>query len=487
MVPLDHGEVARRIGARFYGPPPQRPLRGIRGSDREEAGDLFVAVRGAAYDSHAAIPSLPARGVRAVVAEMPPPDGYPLPYYQVENSRRALAILEHAAAGDPALGLRVFGVTGTNGKSTTVRLLAAILEAAGGRVGWMSTVTQRLGAGEAPQALTTPEPRELAQGMAALVRSGGTDVVLEVSSHALAQERVSGLEFSGAILTNLGRDHLDYHGTTEEYLRAKLTLFARVKPGAPAVFPLAGPVAPSAPELAGTRPLRFGRDAAADAYPHAVVFEPDGTRGSLVLAGERVPFRSPLVGRHNLENILAAALLARAAGVAALAIAEGIRAAPPVRGRLEPVPGGRGRIFVDYAHTPDALEAVLRASRELTSAGRLHVLFGCGGDRDRGKRPEMGAVAERLADRVWVTCDNPRSEEPRSIVEQILAGMAEPRRARVELDRRAAIAGALSALEPGDTLVVAGKGHEREQQIGRERFPFDDRSVIEEILAKGSR
>ncbi|MCI0651001.1 MAG: UDP-N-acetylmuramoyl-L-alanyl-D-glutamate--2,6-diaminopimelate ligase [Planctomycetes bacterium] len=476
----------RRLSPDFFGTAPLLPYSRVTADDRELSGDLFVAIRGARFDGHAALPRLPGSAIRGVIGEAAPLADYPLPYYRVSDSRRALALLAQGFAGDPARALRIAGVTGTNGKSTTVRLLAAILEAAGRRTGWMSTVTCRLGGDESTQNLTTLEPRELAAGMRKLLRAGGQDLVLEVSSHALVQERVAGIEFAGAVLTNLSRDHLDYHGTMEEYLRAKLRLFARSAPQAPVVFAARGPVAASCDEARGRRALSFGASAPADAFPVEMAFEATGLRGSISVLGERIAIESPLVGRHNLENILAAALLARALGADPGAIARGIASAPPVRGRLELVPGNRGRIYIDYAHTPDALAAVLAAARELTR-GRLRVVFGCGGDRDRGKRPQMAAVAARLADVIYVTSDNPRSEPPGAIIDDILAGFPASTAVVVEENRRAAIARAVRDTAPADVLIVAGKGHEQEQIIGQARRPFDDREAVLSAVAIGTR
>ena len=489
-VPLCHEDILARLDASLCGPVPCSPFTGVRRDDRGGDGDLFVAVRGAHYDGHAQLARLPARhpeaplwGVRGVVGEQDLPFPLAFPYYRVASSRRALALLEQGFHGDPARSLRVVGITGTNGKSTSVRLLAAILEAAGRHVGWNGTVTSRLGGDERPSSMTTPEPHELAGGMADLVAAGGQDLVLEVSSHALVQERVAGIAFAGALLTNLSHDHLDFHGTREAYLKAKLELFRSLADGAPAVVPRDGPVARDHEALHHTRPLTFAESGPADAYPLAQRFAADGTVTRLRILSEEVDVRSPLVGRHNLRNILATALLARGLGVPLDAVARGIAASPPVAGRLQRVAGGPGRIYVDYAHTPDALQGVLEAARELTP-GRLLVVFGCGGDRDRGKRPEMGRVASTLADRVFVTSDNPRFEDPQRIIEEVLIGVERGRDVEAEPDRAIAIGRAVAAVEAGDVLVVAGKGHEREQLVSGRSLPFDDRHVIQAALGK---
>ncbi|MEM7166341.1 MAG: UDP-N-acetylmuramoyl-L-alanyl-D-glutamate--2,6-diaminopimelate ligase [Planctomycetota bacterium] len=485
---LSHDALLERLAARHAGPHPEGAFAGVTADDRavDAIHDLFVAIRGARHDSHSSLEALARAGkIRGAVGEQPRPAELAVPYYRVENSRRALAELAWAFAGDPGRQLRLFGITGTNGKSSTVRLLAAILEAAGRDVGWLGTVTRRTGSGEVASSLTTPEPLELARGLRELLDAGGTDAVLEVSSHALEQQRVAGLAFSGAIFTNLSRDHLDYHRDAQAYLQAKLQLFERVAPGCPAVIPLAGPVSATDPQLRNLQVCTFGESAEADAYPEQLELDQRGMRGVLRVRGQRIPLQTQLLGRHNLANILAAALLASSVGVPSDAIAAALSSAPAVRGRLERVPVPRGEVFVDYAHTPDALEAVLGAVREITN-GRLMVLFGCGGDRDRGKRPQMGEVAARLADRVFVTSDNPRGEEPATIVADVVAGMSGAQKTHVEVDRRQAIATALDELHADDVLVVAGKGHETEQLVAGKRLPFDDRRVIEEHAQSSS-
>jgi len=488
-LPVD--EIIERTGALRSGPLPVAPFRSLRTDDRARTGDLFVAIRGTAYDAHRAIPRLPGSGILGVIAESAAPPEYPLPWFRVDDSRRALARLEQARWGDPAARLRVFGVTGTNGKSTTVRLLAAVLAAAGEECGWITTVSRSIAGREEPGGMTTPGAGELAEALARQAGRGGSAFSLEVSSHALDQHRVEGIPFAGGAIVNLSRDHLDYHGDLRSYRDAKLRLAAHLSPGAPFVIPATS-------EFRGELPAPWREGLRGPLLRHALApsqlegdaggtvreasLDATGIVAELEILGERLRVRSTLRGRHNLENILVAATLARAAGIPAAAVAEGIARSPTVRGRLEEVPGARGRVFIDYAHTPDALAAVLGALREW-GPRRLLVVFGCGGDRDRGKRPLMGAIAERHADRVYVTSDNPRSEEPGSIIAEVLAGIAEPERVVVEPDRRAAIEKAVMELEEGELLVVAGKGHETEQVVAGARFPFDDRAVVAELLA----
>ncbi|MFQ5654103.1 MAG: UDP-N-acetylmuramoyl-L-alanyl-D-glutamate--2,6-diaminopimelate ligase [Planctomycetota bacterium] len=481
---LDHAQVMERTAARFFGEPPGRPYRALRSDDRSRYGDLFVAIRGNVYDSHRSIPLLPGRGIRGVVGEDPPAAGFPLPYYQVSSSRRALGRLAQAFSGDPAAALRVLGVTGTNGKSTTVRLLATILEAAGRFSGWMGTVTCHIAGEEHPSSLTTPGPVELARGMSEHLAAGGTDMVLEVSSHALDQERIAGIPLAGALLTNISRDHHDYHGSPLAYRRAKLRLFEHLTPGGPAALPELDSTALVELALRGSRRITFGLSPGADARPLRYSLSPLGLAGTLEICGARVEVQSSLAGRHNLLNILGATALAAGLGIPATAIAGGIFRTTPVPGRMEEIPGREGRVFVDYAHTPDALRAVLDSVRELTR-GRVLVVFGCGGERDRGKRPQMGRVVEERSDRAYVTSDNPRGEDPGRIIDEILQGVDQPSRMVAEPDRRAAIGLALADLGREDTLVVAGRGHETCQQILGRALPFDDRRVVAELMRGG--
>ncbi|MFN0057085.1 MAG: UDP-N-acetylmuramoyl-L-alanyl-D-glutamate--2,6-diaminopimelate ligase [Planctomycetota bacterium] len=495
VTALGHSELLTRLAARHGGPAPRGVFRRAFCDDRHDAlsaddsaDALFIAVRGARHDSHFSIQELVRRGFNGgVVVERPVPS-CGLPLYQVESTRRAVSVLAHAFAGDPGRELRTFGITGTNGKSTTVRMLAAMLEAAGESCGWSGTVTSRFGEREVRSRMTTPEPQEIVIGMREHVRAGGRAMVLEVSSHALDQERVAGLTFSGAALTNLSRDHYDYHGSRTAYLDAKLRLFEQLAPGVPAVLPADNDIPMDHPRLRGREILTFAgtarRGARIAAHADRLVLDTRGMRGEIRVLDESIEIDCPLIGRFNLLNLLAAALVARLAGVSAPDIAKAVHGLVPVRGRLEPVPAGGGQVYVDYAHTPDALAAVLGSARELTQQ-RLVVVFGCGGDRDRGKRPLMGQVAERLADRVIITTDNPRSEDAGSICAEITAGMGRPERVAVELDRRRAIRFGLSEIAPGDVLVVAGKGHEREQYVGANVLPFDDFQVIEEMLAEG--
>ncbi len=487
------------------GQPPNLPpgaLAGVRVDDRELGEpsresdldwELFVAIRGVRHDTHASLDRLPGTAVAAVISEDPLPSDYPLPRLRVRDSREALGLIEHARRGDPAREVETFGITGTNGKSSTVRVLVEILRAAGRRPGWWTTVDRfSLGAVEG-SAMTTPGAAVLAETLSDCRRRGGDAMVIEVSSHALEQRRVAGIPFRGGALTQLSRDHLDYHGSMEAYRAAKLRLGRLVLPGAPFVLPVGAPFEEALQPL-DAEVFRHSLDPAAlgDRRGGTVrdcELRPDGIAATLDLMGEVVEIESELRGRHNLENILTAATLARAVGIEGDAIRRGVLATRPVAGRLEEIASPVGRILVDYAHTPDALDAVLHSMRACCP-GRLLTVFGCGGDRDRGKRPEMGAAAARHADSLFITSDNPRTEAPEAIIEEILAGLPAgcgSDRVVVEPDRRAAIARAIAALEEGDILVVAGKGHETEQIVGSQRLHFDDREVIRSLVADGGR
>ncbi|MCA8960980.1 MAG: UDP-N-acetylmuramoyl-L-alanyl-D-glutamate--2,6-diaminopimelate ligase [Planctomycetes bacterium] len=510
MMELRHEELLRRLevegcAPQLAGPPPPGPIESISWDDREgprSAGELFVAVAGARHDSHPKIPELRQRGFAAFIGQRPMPLGLRAPYYRVRDSRRALAILCQMFAGDPASRLSLFGVTGTNGKSTSVRILASILSASAGdgelSAGWMSTVNSSFEGTEVESRMTTPDPEDIARALARFEARGGRRFVLEVSSHALDQGRVAGLGFTAGLFTNLTRDHYDYHGGEGRYLDAKLRLFEQLTADGTGVIPAslqveAHPRIRAAFDGTERRLLRFAdhrfecpRDC--DAWVSTEVVDTSGIRATLQLPTGPLDIESSLVGRHNLENILGAATVAADVGIPPEAIQRGIAACPAVRGRLQRVDGGVGPIFVDYAHTPDALRSVLGALREATP-GRLIVVFGCGGDRDSGKRPVMGRIACKLADRVIVTSDNPRTETPAAIVAEIVSGARSwSGHHRVDLqsevDRARAIARAVLEQEAGDTLLVAGKGHETYQEIGSERIPFDDVAVIRQVLAE---
>lgn len=456
----------------------ERRVTSIATDSREVIpGALFVALRGGRHDGHAFVAQALANGAAAVVVQ----HGNDVcaqaaVVVSVADTYRALSVLAAAFYGDPSRALRVAGVTGTNGKTTTVQMLRAILDDAAIPCGTIGTVGAEFGAQRWALAHTTPLPPELQGLLAAMRAEGASAVAMEVSSHALALDRVEDVTFGVAVLTNVTRDHLDFHRTMEAYAGAKRRLFAMAPV---AVLNLDDPYgARWAQELraAGVTTIGYG-SRGADLTPDDLTLSLDGSRFTL----DGRPFALRLPGRFNVDNALAAIGAARAYGVGDDRSAHALAQLERVPGRMERLHENGVDVVVDYAHTPDALERVLRALREGTS-GSLALVFGCGGDRDRGKRPEMGAVAVRYADAVYVTNDNPRGEDPGAIADEILKGMG-GRRCIVELDRRRAIERAIAHARPGDVVLVAGKGHETLQIIGDRAIEFDDVAVARHALA----
>ena len=453
-------------------------------SDSRQAGPgaLFVAIRGGQeLDRHAFIGDAVARGAAAVVVEEAE-EGLPETRIQVDDCRQALPALSARLHGHPARSLRwCVGVTGTNGKSTTALLVRHVLEAAGARSGYIGTLGFAFGEKMESLDNTTPEADQL-QALLARARDAGCDaLVMEVSSHGLALRRVDGIDYSAAVFTNLTRDHLDFHGTEEAYLEAKTGLFRRLDPRAAAVVNADDPRAEGVAASTSARVLTYGEKGE---HVRLASFHSRGRASVLRLetaAGEW-SVETTLTGRFNRSNVMAAACVGVALGIDAAAVRSGIAALSQVPGRFERLDEGQPfEVIVDYAHTPAGLDTVLRTARELTR-GRLLCLFGCGGDRDRGKRPLMGRVAEDLADLVFLTSDNPRSESPEEIIDEIAAGMRDAGSAVVCADRRAAIEAALQEAGEGDVVVVAGKGDEPYQILAEGPTDFDDRRVVRQVL-----
>jgi UDP-N-acetylmuramoyl-L-alanyl-D-glutamate--2,6-diaminopimelate ligase len=449
-------------------------------------GTLFFCVRGFARDGHEFAPDAVARGAAALVVERPL--GLGVPEVVVDSARAAMAPAAARFNGDPTAELDVVGITGTNGKTTTAFLVRALLEAAGRQCGLLGTVTAFVGGVERPVERTTAEAIDLQRDFRAMRDGGDVACAMEVSSHALRLGRADGIRFAAAIFTNLTQDHLDFHPTMEDYFLAKRALFA-AGPGV-AVVNADDPYGRRLAEELGGREsvLTFAIDRGATYRATDVESDFSGSHFTALTPEGPVALATPLPGRFNVQNVLGAVAAVRALGVPLETIAAALPQAGRVPGRFEPVDEGQPfAVLVDYAHTPDSLENVLRAARPLTQ-GRLWCVFGCGGDRDRGKRPLMGEIATRLADRTIVTSDNPRSERPEAIVAEILAGVpGEPSghdvAVAVEVDRRTAIAQALAGAEAGDVVVIAGKGHEQGQELaGGEKVPFDDVTVAREAL-----
>ncbi len=447
---------------------------------RVAPGTVFFCVPGFRRDGHDFAPRAVQRGAAALVVARPL--GLGVPEVQVDDVRAAMAAAAARFHGDPTARLPVVGITGTNGKTTSAFLVRGLLEAVGRPCGLLGTVTSIVGGEERPVVRTTPEAIELQGLFAAMLEGGDRACAMEVSSHALELRRVDGVRFAVALFTNLSQDHLDFHPDMEAYFQAKRRLLL-ADPGVRIV----NVDDPSGRRLAEEFPdaVTVGVDSE-DAAVRAldVAGDPGGSDFVLAADGERFPVRLPLPGRFNVANALGAWAAARALGEDPAALAAALSRAPRVPGRLEPVEAGQPfTVLVDYAHKPGALESVLAAARE-SAPGRVLVVFGAGGDRDRGKRPLMGEIAARLADVVLLTSDNPRSEDPEAILDEIAAGAPVGRLER-EVDRRRAIERVLGLAEPGDVVVIAGKGHEREQEgpDGR-REPFDDVAVAREALAR---
>jgi UDP-N-acetylmuramoyl-L-alanyl-D-glutamate--2,6-diaminopimelate ligase len=442
--------------------------------------DLFFCVRGFTRDGHEFAADAVRRGAAALVVDHLL--DLDIPQVVVDDVRRAMPPAAAAFYGDPTERLDLVGVTGTNGKTTTAYLVRALLEADGRQTGLLGTVTSVIGGEERPVERTTPEAIDLQRSFRAMLAGGDAACVMEVSSHALELGRVDASHFAVAVFTNLTQDHLDFHPTMAAYFQAKRRLFTELK-ASQAVLNLDdayGMRLATDPDIAA--PITFSLDRPGATY------RADDVRTSL--AGSRFTLHSPdgvtelvspLRGRFNVSNVMAAFAAARALGVPFDTAVAAVEGAGQVPGRFETVDEGQSfAVLVDYAHTPDSLDNVLSSARNLTEH-ELHVVFGCGGDRDRGKRPLMGEIAARIADRVFVTSDNPRSEDPDAIIAEILAGIDRP--VEHDADRRAAIFAAVAGAHDGDVVVIAGKGHEQGQEFaGGEKLPFDDVSVAREAL-----
>jgi UDP-N-acetylmuramoyl-L-alanyl-D-glutamate--2,6-diaminopimelate ligase len=528
--------LAADLPHRRAGTPGDPEVLGVTHDSRAATqGTVFAALPGLKADGRRFVADAVARGAVAALGLAPAPAAVAVPYLEVENPRRSAGLVASLLAGRPSEKLVMAAVTGTSGKTTTTYLLDRLLADRHERRGFFGTIVYRGAGGKAaefPAPHTTPEATELQPMLAALVADGGTAAIMECSSHALVLERVAGCSFDVAVFLNLSHEHLDFHRDMDDYFEAKVRLFSLLKPGGKAVvnlgdeygrrlasrldagrtvgFFLEGEFAPeqtlpAAPRLEGGlfatvvgRPtLRLAGTTleieARTAFPSSLPFEEkiSGPRAPLKRektdeTGARFSIESPLLGRPNAENLLAAAAAGLALGLSPAEIAAGLGAVTSVPGRLEAVPNALGfTVLVDYAHKPAALEGVLKTVRPIAAArgGRVIAVFGCGGDRDKGKRPEMGRIAAMLADVVIVTSDNPRSEDPEAILRDVRAGVeAEGKIARYVADRRQALAEAFALARAGDVVLVAGKGHETYQVVGGRRLSFDDRLVAKELL-----
>jgi UDP-N-acetylmuramoyl-L-alanyl-D-glutamate--2,6-diaminopimelate ligase len=515
--------VERRLVRADYGAhsDPSGFVTGVAYDSRAvEPGNVFVALKGQRADGSRFVSQAVERGATAIVSEDSPPSDISAPWSVVGDARLALAILAAAHFEHPSAEMAVVGITGTNGKTTTAYLTAAIFEAAGTRCGILGTVAYRVGREVREATRTTPEAPDVQSLLRDMVVAGCGACAMEVSSHALSLRRVDGIRFAAGVFTNLTRDHLDFHADMEDYFNAKRRLFELLPPHAPAVINLDDPRG-AALAAAVPRPVTFAVNRAADVVPGPLSFSLEGLAFDIRTPRGGVQVRSPLVGRPNVYNILAAVATAMALDVPFDAIERGVRSLAGVPGRFEVVSSPRDEItvVVDYAHTDDALRNLLETARPLAK-GRVVTVFGCGGDRDRTKRPLMGAVARRLSDVVVVTSDNPRSEDPKQIIEEICRGLVTDARlasssiarpsssngadrangsARFDIvegrrsdeprvltivDRHEAIAQAIALARPGDLVMVAGKGHEKYQVIGNRTLAFDDADVARKALSR---
>ena len=458
---------------------------GITDDSRQvKPGYLFIAVRGSTSDGHDYLSTAAEKGATLAIVE--DPSRTSLPALCIHEGRRAAALAAATAFGNPARSLEIIGVTGTNGKTTTTSILRHLFDDGRGTSASIGTLGVLLGSEgnilPGGGGLTTPGPVELQRVLRELVDRGVRSLAMEVSSHSLDQRRVDGLEFDVVVFTNLTRDHLDYHGTMENYFQAKARLLGYLKKQGTAVVNADAKEWDSL-SLSG-KAIKFGVRSRADVGAENVRFETHGSEWDLVTPAATAHVSLPLIGDVNVENALAAAASAVALGMTTPQIVERLNTVPQVAGRLEII-STRPTILRDYAHTPDALERSLQTSRAFTR-GKLIVVFGAGGDRDKGKRPIMGQIAEHRADYAIVTSDNPRTEDPDSIIDDIEAGMRSSNHERVT-DRLSAIKRALAVAKPDDIVLLAGKGHETYQVRGTTQYPFDEKEIVRELTGSGKR
>lgn len=471
----------RKVGFTWSGVPP-RGFESLRVDSRQVGpGDLFVAIAGTVVDGHDYAAAAVDAGAKAIMAERPL--AVDVPVLRVEDTRRALAHLATLAAGDPDTRLSLVGVTGTNGKTTTSLILRHLLGALGPAAGlgtlglWLPDGTRR-----ERGRITTPGPLELAADLAEAAGAGAGWLVMEVSSHALDQRRVDGLDYRVAVFTNLSHEHLDYHPDMDAYRRAKLALVDLIRPDGTAVVNLDEPAWRDA-DFRDRRVVTYGLAAGADVRASHVVASATGSRWRLHTPDGSAPVALPLLGDFNVHNALAAAAAGWALGLDPGSVANRLGSTPQVPGRMERLAGPPGPLVLrDYAHTPDGLEVALAALRGF-AGDQLTVVFGCGGERDRAKRPLMGRAAARHADRVIVTTDNPRHEPVEQIVSDIVAG--EPTSFEIILDREEAITRAVRDAGPGDVVLLAGKGHETYQDIRGTKWPFDEADIVRSRREEG--
>jgi UDP-N-acetylmuramoyl-L-alanyl-D-glutamate--2,6-diaminopimelate ligase len=458
-----------------------------------QAGSLFVAVKGERVDGHRFIPAAMKAGMAAAVLQEPGTD-LPVPFARVADSRKALGLLGSRFYGEPSSHIRMIGVTGTNGKTTTTYVCKTLLEELGRQVGLIGTVAYQIGKEMVPASHTTPGAIELQQLLAKMVAGGCDTAVMEVSSHALAQDRTGGCEYDVAVFSNLTQDHLDFHHTMDEYFQAKLRLFTGLtgtrKPNKRAILNVDDPAGLRIKQLCPSPVWTYGLKAKADLRSENVRLSLGGTTFTAETPAGSFPVESHLVGEHNVYNLLAAIGVALHEGATPDQVRQAVAQVTNVPGRFERVLAGQDfTVVVDYAHTEDALVRLLTAAQTLKT-GRIITVFGCGGDRDRSKRPKMGEAAVRYSDVVVLTSDNPRTEDPLAILQDVEVGVSDALKQRPDVhyqkvaDRREAIGVAMREAQSGDMVLIAGKGHEDYQIIGAEKFHFDDREVAREAIER---
>ncbi len=458
-------------------------------------GSLFVAIAGEHTDGHLFIPEAAAKGAIAVIYEkqISLPSSSGATYIRVDNSLEALAHLASTFYHEPSRKMTMIGVTGTNGKTTTSLLIHAFLEQFFGTAGLIGTLQYQIGKETRTATHTTPQSLELQELFSQMVIKGIKHCVMEVSSHSLVQHRVETIDFQVAVFTNLTQDHLDYHKTLDQYLEAKLILFNRLLPSAKAIINSDDPASHRFIKESDGQVISYGLSPAAEIRAEQIQFLPSKTLYTIATPSGEYPYESPLVGRFNIYNTLAATATAYALSLPIESALKAMASLSNIPGRMERITGEKDpfTIIVDYAHTPDGLEKVLKTARSFTH-GRLITLFGCGGDRDRTKRPQMGKIAIDESDLVMITSDNPRSEDPGSILREIEEGVRKGlkesstigKQYQMEVDRRKAIEQILAEARPGDVVVLAGKGHETYQIFKDKTIHFDDREVALEILSQ---
>lgn len=473
---------------KISGPEPEIVGPLFQDSREVEPHSVFIAVRGTNVDGHHFINDAVEHGALVVITEEDISDEHPeVCMVQVENSRQIIGPLAQAFEDYPERNLPLVGITGTNGKTTVATLVYQVLKKLNRKVSLLGTVIKYIGDKKYPSRLTTSDPIELAHDMHRIVRSGSENLVMEVSSHALEQERTGGLHFKVAAFTNLSRDHLDYHKDFESYARAKKKLFDGLDNDAVAIINGDDPKGSMMVEDTKAKVRTFSFSQKSDADIHCILIS-NSVDGLQLTVGD-VNIKSPLIGRFNAYNLAEVFLICQTLGLDNTKIAEALSTAPGAEGRMEKVSIKSGSkqplVLVDYAHTPDALENVLKTLNEVKSEDqKLHIVFGCGGDRDRGKRPEMAQIAEHFADRIIVTSDNPRNEDPDAIIDEIFRGFDHSENIMRITDRREAINNAIELADEHTIVLIAGKGHETFQEIRGKRHPFDDREIARKALLK---